>query len=307
MVTGANGFVGKHLIACLSLALPKSIVFSPEFDLSDEEKVTEAIRVFAPDSCVHLAAVSTIAMAREDQTRAWAVNLHVPLRLAEAILRHAPKCQLIFASTTDAYGASFRRFPNLDESAPLAPLNLYAATKAAADLALGAMVSRGLRLVRARPVNHTGPGQKPDFVVPAFAQQIVRIAAGLQKPILQVGNISVFRDFLDVRDVCAAYISCIMQREALAPGEIFNLASGTPRRLADVLDAMKTLSGVTADVEIDPARSRPSDVPITSACAGHAHNVLGWAPVTPWTQTLQEVLVYWKERIANDVGKAGGQ
>ena len=95
--------------------------------------------------------------------------------------------------------------------------NLYAASKAAADLALGAMTVDGLRVVRVRPFNHTGPGQSPDLVVAAFARQVARIAAGVQAPVIDVGSLESWRDFLDVRDVCAAYMACIDRRHEIAP------------------------------------------------------------------------------------------
>src|SRR6185437_13750265 len=106
------------------------------------------------------------------------------------------------------------------ERVSLAPINAYGATKAAADLALGSMAEHGLRCVRLRPFNHTGPGQSEQFVVAAFARQIARIAAGLQPPLLEVGNIDTRRDFLDVRDVCSAYAACIERAATLAPGTI---------------------------------------------------------------------------------------
>src|SRR5262249_19286486 len=140
-----------------------------------------------------------------DEGQAWEVNLHGTLHLARAILRHVPDCQMLFASSADAYGWSFQSGTALAENAPLAPRNTYAATKAAADLALGSMTEQGLRCVRLRPVNHTGPGQSDQFVVAAFARQIARVATGLQPPLLEVGNLDAWRDFLDVRDVCAAY------------------------------------------------------------------------------------------------------
>ncbi len=185
------------------------------------------------------------------------MNLGGTLALARAILAHAPGCLLLFASSADGYGESFRGGEALDEGARLAPLNPYAATKAAADLALGAMVPEGLRVVRARPFNHTGPGQAPAFAVPAFARQAARIKAGLQPPVMQVGNLEPRRDFLDVRDVCAAYALCLARGEALPPGVILNLASGQARRIGDVLADVLREAGVKARVETSAARLRP--------------------------------------------------
>ncbi len=188
----------------------------------------------------------------------------------------------------------------IGEDTPLAPKNLYAATKAAADLALGAMAQQGLRVVRARPFNHTGPGQSADLVIAAFARQIARIAAGLQPPRLEVGNLDTWRDFLDVRDVCAAYVACIDRREALPPGTILNIGSSQPRRIGDVLAELMALAGITAEVRTEPARTRANDVARTAADCARAHALLGWAPAVPWSQTLRDVLDDWYRRVGGE-------
>ncbi len=300
MITGAGGFVGRHLMTRLTTAFPRAALLTPAFDIADAAEVAAAVATANPDVCVHLAAISTNAQVRSNEDRAWAVNLHGSLYLARAILRHAPRCQLIFASSADAYGASFRPGTKLDETAPLAPLNAYAATKAAADLALGAMVEQGLCLARPRPFNHTGAGQSSGLVVAAFARQIARIAAGVQDPVISVGNLDPRRDFLDVRDVCAAYIACMTRRDAIEPGAIFNIASGEARRIGDVLDALMETAGVTAEIRIDTTRTRTTDVPLAWCDPARARQVLGWRATTPWSETLRDVLDDWRHRIAID-------
>jgi nucleoside-diphosphate-sugar epimerase len=300
LITGATGFVGRHLTVALAFAFPDATLFTREFDITDPTEVGNAVAASMPDVCLHLAAISTNAMAIPDETHAWAVNLHGTLHLAGAILRHAPDCQLLFVSSADAYGASFRSGDKLTESAPLAPLNLYGTTKAAADLALGAMAGQGLRVVRLRPSNHTGPGQSSGLVVAAFARQVARVAAGLQPAVIEVGNLEPRRDFLDVRDVCAAYVACISRREVIGPGEIFNIASGEARRVGGVLDALLAIAGVKAEIRVDARRTRTTDVNLAWCDATHAKDVLGWASVTPWQQTLRSVLDDWRHRIAVD-------
>jgi GDP-4-dehydro-6-deoxy-D-mannose reductase len=234
--------------------------------------------------------------ARRDPGRAWQVNLMGTLNVARALLEVTPGGLLLFAGTADAYGSSFRSGMPVDETAPLAPQNTYGATKAAADLALGAMVNDGLRVIRARPFNHTGPGQTDAFVVPAFAHQIARIAAGQQEPVMRVGNLLPERDFLDVRDVCAAYAACLSAD--LQPGAILNFASGTPRPVGDVLHALLTIAGVQAEIQTDATRLRPGDIPRAAGDATLARRVLGWEPQIPWQQTLTDVLSYWRQQVA---------
>jgi len=298
LVTGASGFVGRHLMPALAAAFPHAILATPSIDIQDPQQVEDAVRAASPDVCVHLAAVSAIATARQDPDHAWKVNFHGTMHLAWALSQHAPDCQMLFVSTADAYGASFKAGKPLDEHAPLAPLNVYAHTKAAADFALGGMAGQGLRVIRLRAFNHTGPGQTADFVVPAFACQIARISAGLQPPVLEVGNLNTWRDFLDVRDVCNAYVACIARRDHLAPGTILNVASGEPRRIGDMLMALAALAGVKLEIKPDPSRIRDTDIRLACGNASRARDQLGWVPAIPWTKTLQDVLEDWHGRIS---------
>ncbi len=297
LVTGAAGFVGQHLLPALRAAFPDAALHTPAFDVTDAAAGNAAIDAVRPDAVVHLAAIAAIPEARQDPVRAWRVNLLGTLNVARAILAQAPACTLLFASSADIYGASFRAGTPLNEEALPAPLNTYAATKAAADLALGAMAAEGLRVIRVRPFNHTGPGQAPGFVVPAFAEQVARIAAGLQAPVLRVGALDPMRDFLDVRDVCAAYALCLAHSDALAPGTVLNVASGQPRRVGDILAALIAAAGVRAEVLTDPGRLRPTDIPVATGDAALARRLLGWAPAIPWEQTIADVLADWQARI----------
>ncbi len=299
LVTGSSGFVGRHLLPALARSFPSSALVVPHFDLRDPAETDHVVREADADVCIHLAAVSSVADARQDERNAWQVNLHGSLHLARAILRHTPGCSLLFISSSDTYGASFRDGHAVSETVPLAPMNTYAATKAAADLALGAMAAQdGLRLIRVRPFNHTGPGQSAAFVVASFARQIMLIAAKRQPPLIEVGNLDSFRDFLDVRDVCAAYIGCIAQRDTLPSDTIINLASGTPRRIGDILQDMLRAAGVEVELRTDPARMRAADLAVVRGDSSKAAALIGWQPVTPWAQTLRDVLDDWGARVA---------
>jgi GDP-4-dehydro-6-deoxy-D-mannose reductase len=296
IITGGTGFVGQHLLPALRAAHPAAELLTPDLDVTDAVAVAVSVAREKPDAVIHLAAIAASGVARQHPDRAWQVNLHGTLNVANAIMEHAPQAVLLFTGSAECYGASFRAGRALDETVPLAPQNLYGATKAASDLALGAMAADGLRVIRARPFNHTGPGQTDAFVVPAFAHQIARIAAGLQEPRMQVGSLEPERDFLDVRDVCRAYAACLSVD--LPSGTIINLCSGQPRRIGDILQGLLDLAGVTAEIKTDSGRLRPVDIPRAVGDGSAAKRLLDWTPAIAWEQTLKDILEYWRIRVA---------
>lgn len=307
LVTGAGGFVGSHLLPALQAAFPESEITPTAhepthgfraLDIRDAAAVRALVRENRPDACIHLAAIAAIAAARRDPELAWHVNLHGTVTLARALLEAAPDCTFLFISSADIYGASFRTGAPLDEAALPAPLNAYAATKAAADLAVGALAAEGLRAIRLRPFNHTGAGQSPDFAVPAFARQIAGIRAGMQEPVIRTGALDPRRDFLDVRDICAVYVACLARADTIAPGTILNIASGTPRRVGDVLETLLALAGLEASIETEAGLLRPADIPVAVGNAGRARALLAWEPRIPWETTLRDVLSDWEARFA---------
>jgi GDP-4-dehydro-6-deoxy-D-mannose reductase len=314
LVTGAGGFVGRHLLALLRARFPAALLIAavrPEdgalpalagadrvvpFDLLEPAACAAMIAETRPDGLVHLAAQPSVAASFGDPLASWGANLMGTIALAEAVLREVRHCRFVLASSAEVYGLSFRAPAPLDETALLCPVNPYAASKAACDIAMGEMALRGLDAVRLRAFNHTGAGQSDSFVVASFARQIARIAAGQQEPVLRVGALDRWRDFLDVGDVCAAYGAALAAESR--PGAIYNIASGTARRVGDILAALIALSGVTAAVELDAGRVRPTDIARVAGDAARARSELGWAPAVPWEETLETVLRDWRRRVA---------
>lgn len=305
LVTGAMGFAGTHLRAALRASFPHARIVGTglhacedilALDITARDAVHELIASLRPDVCVHLAGIAAIGAARANPEQAWAINLHGTLNIADAIMAGAPHCRLMFVSSAECYGASFKPGRALDETALLAPINLYAATKAAADLALGARAAEGLRLLRLRPFNHTGPGQSEDFVVPAFAGQIARIEAGFMPPEIAVGSLEPERDFLDIRDICAAYMRCVECDEDLSQNEIFNLASGRAVKIGTVLGMLLERAKCPISIRTDPARLRPVEIPRAIGDAAHAANMLGWTPKFPLGETLDTVLDFARRK-----------
>ncbi|MGD1994545.1 MAG: GDP-mannose 4,6-dehydratase, partial [Anaerolineae bacterium] len=181
------------------------------------------------------------------------------------------------------------------EETPLRPLSPYAVSKVAQDmLGLQYHLAYGIEVVRLRPFNHTGPGQSPRFVVPAFASQVARIEVGLQEPVLFVGNLDVWRDFTDVRDIVRAYVLAATEAK---PGQVYNLASGQPQSIREMLESLLDLSPVEIQVEVDPDRYRPADMPVAYGSAEKFHRHTGWEPEIQFEQTLQDVLTYWRKQV----------
>ncbi len=314
LVTGASGFVGRTLLATLRDSFPGvqlvgTTLSEPgasaadtmvALDLLDRASTAALIRQLQPDAVVHLAAAAAVAASHEDPDGTWRINVDGTRRLAEAILAEAPAATLLHASSAEVYGLSFKAEASLDETATLQPANPYAASKAASDIVIGEMALRGLRAIRFRPLNHIGPGQTSRFAVAAFARQIARIERGLQAPVLHTGALNRQRDFLDVRDVCAAYALALRQAETLPPAPIFNLASGRLRSLRDVLAELLARFGVTVRIDEGGVAPRPNDLLRTACSAELARRVLGWAPCVAWLQTLDDIIADWREQAAQE-------
>ena len=268
-------------------------------DITDPAAVSNTIARCRPAHIVHLAGIASPTAASAVSQLAWRVHVQGTLNIAHSILQQAPDCVLHFIGSGQIYGASAETGLPLNEQTLLAPLDEYSATKAAADLAIGALVTRGLRCIRLRPFNHTGPGQTSAFVIPSFAMQIARIEARLAPPVIRVGNLDIERDFLDVRDVVTAYVQVVQKAAEMKPGSILNVASGVAHHLRDILGILIELSGMKLTVEQDPTRLRPSDLPKLVGDARLARKLLGWIPEHNLESTLLAVLTYWRERVSS--------
>jgi len=304
MVTGAQGFVGRYVVAELRRTLaPADILATGRVRMVDEElgaveqlDITDAataerlISDHRPTHIVHLAGMSTIAAAAADEELAWRVHVFGTLNLARAVMRHVPDCALLFVGSGQIYGAAALSGKALDEETVLVPSNVQMATKAAADLALGALANEGLRCVRFRPFNHTGPRQSDKFALPNFARQIAEIRAGLRPAHLQVGDLEAERDFLDARDVAAAYVGAVMVSDRIPSGTILNIASGIPRRMRNLLESMIDISGVEVTVSYDQSRARPGDIRRFVGDASKARQLLEWSPRYSIEETLRDIL-----------------
>jgi len=312
LITGINGFVGGHLAEHLlssgrweiagiarqpALALETLIgrVTYIAADLSDREQTLGALARIRPDVIFHLAGQSNVPHAFADPHTTVQTNIGAQLNLFLGVLQLRIDPLIIVASSNEIYGLVRPEDLPVNEQTPLRPVNPYAVSKAAQDLfAYQYHISHRLRTVRLRPFNHIGPRQTEAFVVPAFAAQIARIEAGLQPPVLRVGNLAAERDFSDVRDIVRAYELAALHGEV---GAAYNVGSGQAVGVQRILDILLTFSTHDIQIEPDPSRMRPSDVPRVVCDASRFHADTGWTPRIPLEQTLFDTLEYWRFRV----------
>lgn len=300
LLTGHLGFMGSAMRRWLpgsSWAHRVRLVHPPDdFDLLDADAVAAVVRETRPDWVLHLAALSHVPSAVADPVPTLQVNVVGTTRLLQALQAHAPRARLLYVSSGDVYGIVPPKALPIHEDQPLAPLNPYSVSKAAAEMMCRqAHAAGGLDVVIARPFNHTGPGQRPDFAVSAFARSIAEILLGRRAPELPVGNLDVTRDFSDVLDFCEGYLALLERGHA---GQTYNLCSGRETRLRDLLDGMVERSGCAARIVVDPARMRPADQPRVLGDPGRAFRDTGWRAVRPLEPLLDTMIEYWKKELS---------
>ena len=307
LVTGADGFVGRHLVAAWRKELPQAEIwglvhqektvdlltpFVCTFDLRDEKALRDRCREIAPDWVVHLAAQSFVPQAFSNPRETWEINLWGTFHLLESLRETHFTGRFLFVGSAEQYGKVDEEHLPVRESHPLRPRNAYAASKAAAELlCFQYCQSYGLDVVLARAFNHIGPGQSSRFVVADFARQVAQIEQGLQSPLLSVGNLEVTRDFLDVRDVVAAYRDLLEKGKT---GEAYNVCSGREVLLSDLVQTLVCFAAQRIEVRVDPSRFRPVDTPRMYGSHAKLSDHTGWQPKKEITETLREVFTYWK-------------
>jgi GDP-4-dehydro-6-deoxy-D-mannose reductase len=272
-------------------------------DLRGRDNVQSLVEETKPDCIFHLAAQSFVPSSFADPWDTLENNILSELNLLEAVRRSGRDVRFLVVGSNEEYGAPEPGELPQTEQNPLRPNNPYAVSKVGQDfLGLQYHLAYGLQVVRVRPFNHTGPGQSPRFVVPAFASQIARIEVGLQEPVMRVGNLDAARDFVDVRDIVRAYHLAVTRGE---PGDVYNLASGLPQSIKALLETLLSYSETAIRVERDPERYRPVDVPVVYGSAEKFYRRTGWEPQIPFEQTLRDTLAYWREQAHRDLENDG--
>lgn len=263
-------------------------------DMRNSSWIEQVIKEIRPDLVFHLAAWSDVRASWDQPWATYELNISCQLNLLEALRRHAHGARALVVASSEVYGLIKDDDLPVDEETPLRPNSPYGISKVAQDLmALQYWLNYQLPTVRVRSFNHIGPGQSDSFAASAFARQIAEIEAGLQQPILKVGNLEAKRDFTDVRDMVRAYWLASQRGK---PGAVYNVGSGETYSIRRVLEILLDLSAADIKVELDPNRLRPSDVACSVCQPARLIEATEWKPAFDIRQSLADMLQFWRER-----------
>ncbi|HWF21466.1 MAG TPA: GDP-mannose 4,6-dehydratase [Acidimicrobiales bacterium] len=293
LITGGRGFVGTWLADHLREQGDEVVAIDYEVDVTDPVALLEAVTAAAPDAIYHLAALTHVGESWKDPLQVLQVNVIGTAALLAAARQCGSDPRVLVTSSAEVYGAvTDPSLMPLDELTPTAPLTPYAASKLAAEALIGqAFRGHGQEVIVVRPFNHIGPGQTPNFAVPALAKRIVD-ADRQGDSSIAVGNLAARRDFTDVRDVVKAYRLLI---ESGTPGEVYNVCSGHDVAIEEIATTLLRLAGTSLAFKTDPALTRPVEVPVLRGDPTRLQRATGWKPEIPLDQTLADVLEYWRQ------------
>ena len=311
LVTGAAGFVGRHLTLhlkglgheVLGLVHPsehhdgislEGVDRIEAADLLDDEALGGAVERLAPDAIYHLAAFSNPESSLTYARKTLETNILGTQNLLEAAKATGAAPKVLLVGSAQQYGRVDETAQPITEERDQKPLTPYSVSKASQEL-LGQryFLSERLPVFWTRSFNHTGPGQADVYVCSSFARQVAEVEKGARSSEIQVGNLAARRDFLDVRDVARAY-SAILERGQ--PGRAYNVCRGEAVSIQEVLDTLVELSSVNVEVTVDPERYHALDAPLIVGDVTRLHGDTGWTPRFSLKQTLEDLLNDWRSK-----------
>ena len=316
LVTGSSGFVGRHFVTHLeSNNIPFSVIGldieepalntryfkfveyrSIKADMLDLKKINSILSKFKPDYVLHLASFSSVSYSWKDPVLSFKNNTNIFLNLVETIRKLDIKCRIISVGSSEEYGIFDEKNLPVKESNNLSPNNPYAVARVSQEM-LSMLYANGydLDIMCTRSFNHIGPYQKDIFVVPSFAKQLVNIKNhnSFNKK-LSVGNISIIRDFVDVRDVVRAYDMLFRSGKK---GEIYNISTGKGYSLKNIIDKMCEILGISVEIEKKNNLIRPVDSKVIIGSNEKIKNEIGWTPNYNLKDSLENIIRYWESII----------
>lgn len=319
LITGITGFVGSHLadylltntdykifglkrvnsqLRNISHLLSKVTLING--DLIDQTSLVRALKVAKPDYIYHLGALSWVTPSWDMPAAYMQVNAIGTINLFEALRTTGLKSKILISCTPEEYGDVPKSLIPITEETRISPVNLYAASKAAQDAVCQAyQASYGFEIIRTRAFNHEGPRRDILGALASFAYQIARIERGLQKPVVNVGNLSAKRNFTDVRDMVRAYH---LAAERGIPGELYLIGSDQIYTIKQCLEMLINLSHMKSKIKykVEKERVRPTELHLLIGKFDKFKKQTGWKPKVPMRQTMQAILDYWRDFIDNN-------
>lgn len=313
LITGITGFVGSHLAEFLlnenltvhgilrwrskmdNIQPFKKKLYLHEADLLDAHSLYAVIDQIKPNYIFHLAAQSFVKSSWASPANTIEINMVGSVNLFEAVRQTKLPTVIQIACSSEEYGKVYPSEIPIKETNPLRPLSPYAVSKVGMDyLGYQYWESYGLKIIRTRGFNHTGPRRGEVFSESSFAKQIAEIEKRKREPIIYVGNLETERDYTDVRDMVRAYYLSVKKCD---PGEVYNIATGKTWKIKKVLHHLISLAKVKVTFKEEAERMRPSDVPLLLGDATKFVKKTGWQPEIPFEKTLKDLLNYWRERV----------
>jgi len=264
-------------------------------DVLDSHSLYTMISRIKPDYIFHLAAQSFVPTSWVSPSVTLEVNIVGSANLFEAVRQVGIDPVIQIACSSEEYGLVHDDEVPIKETNPLRPLSPYAVSKLAMDyLGYQYHQSYKVRIVRTRGFNHTGPRRGDTFAESNFAKQIAMIEKGKQDPVVHVGNLDTKRDYTDVRDMVRGYLLAV---DKCDPGDVYNICTGKAMKIGDMLNLLISFSKIKVEIKPDPARMRPSDVPVLIGDNTKFVAKTGWKPEIPFEKTMEDLLNYWRERV----------
>ncbi|MGC8465331.1 MAG: GDP-mannose 4,6-dehydratase [Acidimicrobiales bacterium] len=294
LVVGSSGFVGTYLVQHLRAMGDDVVTLDDKLDITDRNELWRNLSAVGDlDVVFHLAAQSDVGRSWTESQLTYNVNILGTANLCDAIVELSPRARFVFISSSEVYGAPLSGELPLKESSPLRPVTPYAASKAAAEMICRqAHFGSGLDVVIARSFNHTGPGQRSDFVVSGLAQRVAHaLLLNPERGVVRVGTMSSRRDFTDVRDVVRAYR--LLGTEALT-GDTFNVCSGRSHAISEIAEILSRSAAGEVAFEVDQALVRPVEVEEVVGSFELLNRQTGWRPEITFEATVQSLLQHWQ-------------
>ncbi len=315
LITGFSGFVSKHFIEYLDSLQINAVVLGldinePDFnytdyphlkcsykkvDLLNKGQVDNIIYQFQPNYILHLASFSSVAFSWKNPVSSFSNNTNIFLNLLEQIRELNLNCRVLSIGSSEEYGNVPADEIPLTEHSKLRPLSPYAVARVSQEMLSRIYVDGyGMDIVITRSFNHVGPGQRDVFVISSFAKQLAAIKKYSREPVITTGDLSIIRDFLDVRDVVKAYH--LLLKKGIS-GQVYNVCSGQGFSLRKIIEKMAEILALQVTLQTDTARIRPSDNKIIIGSNSKIKEATGWTLQYPLEQSLTDILTYWSERV----------